>query len=86
MISQNEFPPNIGCLKYVHELLNYYTLNGTEGPMYSKFCLYDTLLSCRFVLMSCFSTESIEIHTSAFDTADLPEKVNKVSAPRTPVR
>jgi hypothetical protein len=30
--------------------------------------------------------DSIEIYTSAFDPVDLPEKVNKVSAPRTPVR
>jgi hypothetical protein len=30
--------------------------------------------------------ESTEIYTSAFDPVDLPGKVSKLSAPRTPVR
>jgi len=49
MICQNEFPPNIGCLKYVHDIIKYYTSNGTEGPMYSKYVyLALCLVACLF--------------------------------------
>lgn len=49
-------------------------------------CSSGTLFSGMFVPTPCFSMESIEIYTSAYDPVDLPEKVNEVSAPRTPVR
>jgi len=49
MISQNEFPPNIRCLKYVLDVIKYHTSNGPEGPIYSKY-VYPALclVACLF--------------------------------------
>lgn len=69
-ISQNKFPPNIGCLKYVHDLIHQMAL-WDQCTVYSA----GTLFISMFVLTSCFSVESIEVYTSAFDPVDLPEKL-----------
>ena len=51
-ISQNEFPPNIRCLKYVHDVIKFKTSNGPEGPMCRKYvhlalCLVACLFQCH---------------------------------------
>jgi hypothetical protein len=54
----------------VHDLIHQMAL-WDQCTVYSA----GTLFISMFVLTSCFSVESIEVYTSAFDPVDLPEKL-----------